>query len=757
MSFQLSMEAPKNFCDQQSLQSLQTIQAYGALLVIDRNDLTIVQVSNNVEKLLGFTLASLLNHKLSQFLSAAANKDFQTHLRQTVKCLTPITLQLQHLQHVIDCWARVYDHEVYQIIEIIPTDSGHKPMFLEASKELEFGFQQIDQGNDIHSVCQAIATLFKNVTSFDKVMVYQFDEKWCGSVVAEALEPNMESYLGLKFPASDVPKPVRDFYQQAKYRYIPSIHYEAVQLIPATNPITQQPLDLTHCQLRAVAPVHLEYLQNMGIQSSTSFSLLKDGQLWGLITCHHRKPKYLSPTTQISLNLLAEHAAARLTIVQTREQHLRKTKILTALTKLTHFMLQAHQQEKDFTQGLIKYKPDLLEMVAATGGIIHLQGRYQAIGNIPEPTAVYELINWLQHSVTEEVFVTDSLMQHFSAAKNVEHVACGLIALQIVPKTDNYILLFRPAITYTIKWAGNPNDTVKIDADSSGYHPRLSFKLWEETVKGKSLPWDTIEIETAAQLRLSIIDHMLRQFLQQQAYDLEQQVKIRTAALERSNEELEQFAYISSHQLKEPLRMVASFSQLLARRYQHALDSEGQEFIEFIVDGAIRMQELIDDVLTFSKIGKQTTDLAQVSIEQVLKLSLENLKLLFAENAVILTQDSLPVIKGDETLLTQLFSNLISNAIKFKKLDQPLVIHIGAKPQDREWLFSVRDNGIGIEPQYFQRIFKLFYRLHSISDYPGTGIGLAVCKKVVDYHGGRMWVESEPNMGSTFYFTIAID
>lgn len=233
----------------------------------------------------------------------------------------------------------------------------------------------------------------------------------------------------------------------------------------------------------------------------------------------------------------------------------------------------------------------------------------------------------------------------------------------------------------------------------------------------------------------------------------EQLMEKKTLELERSNAELQQFAYVASHDLQEPLRMVASYVQLLARRYKGKLDQDADEFIEFAVDGSKRMQQLINDLLTYARLDKNSNPSKVISSDDVIQRVMDNLKMNIEESGAIITADPLPYIMADPMQIEQLFLNLIGNAIKFRGDNTPR-IHISVSNTNDEYVFSVSDNGIGIAPEFFERIFIIFQRLHIKSEYPGTGIGLAICKKIVERNGGHIWIESEPGSGTTFFFTI---
>lgn len=260
-------------------------------------------------------------------------------------------------------------------------------------------------------------------------------------------------------------------------------------------------------------------------------------------------------------------------------------------------------------------------------------------------------------------------------------------------------------------------------------------------------------LESLKNVTNHMIDSVSREINERQR--AEKELKETLGELAHSNAELEQFAYVASHDLQEPLRMVSSYVQLLARRYKSKLDKDADEFIGFAVDGANRMQTLINDLLSYSRVGTKGKPFQTTDCNQVLSEALLNLSAATEESGAVITNDTLPSVMTDKTQMVQLIQNLVANAIKFRNKDRPR-IHVSSEQKNGIWVFSVSDNGIGIDSEYYERIFAIFQRLHGKTEYPGTGIGLAVCKRIVERHGGRMWVDSESGKGSKFYFTIPV-
>jgi signal transduction histidine kinase len=328
-------------------------------------------------------------------------------------------------------------------------------------------------------------------------------------------------------------------------------------------------------------------------------------------------------------------------------------------------------------------------------------------------------------------------------------------------KGDSYLRLLSPLVTQPscLKCHAYQGYTVGEIRGAMGVSLPMAPYLTEQRKRTEGLIWGHVTFLMLGLAGMGFITIKYRKRISENIRAEEElrrnrdQLEEQTVLLARSNADLEQFAYVASHDLQEPLRMVASFTQLLAKRYRGKLDTEADEFISFAVDGANRMHALINDLMTYSRVTRRGRAFSPVNCEQVLDEVIDNLKLVIDESGAEITRDALPTIMGDHPQVSQVFQNLIMNAIKFGGEQRPQ-IHISAESKGNEWVFSIRDNGIGIKSDYHERIFMIFQRLKDKEGTTGTGVGLAICKKIVERHGGRIWVESESGKGSTFYFSF---
>ncbi|MBF2008748.1 MAG: GAF domain-containing protein [Chlorogloeopsis fritschii C42_A2020_084] len=721
------------------------IQPYGVLLVLEEPELKILQFSSNTSSVFGISPEELLQKKLEDLLDPFQIERIKAGLlEESLDFVNPVKIWLRRKGDDYVVFDGVFhrNSDNLLILELEPAISQENIPFLSIYHLARASINRLEETGNTRDLCQIIVQEVRKVTGFDRVMLYKFDNDGHGSVLAEEKLENMESYLGLHYPESDIPKPARKLFSSNWIRIIPDTHSQPVAIFPAVNPLTQRPLDLTNSILRSPYSCHMEYLHNMGVGASLTISLIKEGKLWGLIACHHQTPKYVSYELRKACEFLGRVIFSELSAREETEDYDYRMQLTYVQSALVEYM----SQEENFIDGLVKHQPNLLDLTSAQGAAICFGGNYTLIGQTPSEEEVNLLVQWLKSTVDEEVFYTDSLPRLYPDAHNFKNVASGLLAIPISKR--NYVLWFRPEVIQTVNWGGDPNKAfeVKQSNGSTRLCPRKSFELWKETVRLTSLPWRYVEIKAALELRKAIVNIVLRQAdeLAQLAHDLE-----------LSNSELKKFAYVASHDLQEPLNQVANYVQLLEMRYNDFLDEDAKEFITFAVEGVSLMQTLIDDVLAYSKVDMQAVEFELTEVDTALERALANLRKRISETGAVITHDPLPTVMADATQLMQLFQNLIGNAIKFRS-DKAPEIHVGASRLEDEWLFSVKDNGIGIDPQFSDRIFIIFQRLHTRDEYAGTGMGLAICKKIIECHRGRIWVESQLGEGATFYFTIPV-
>ncbi len=721
------------------------IQPHGVLFVLEEPNLKILQTSTNTLKFFGITPEAIIEQTLDDIFDSFQIEQVKAGLlRDNLDFINPTKL-----------WARVNgdDYVIFDavfhrnsvghlILELEPATSQENIPFLSFYHLAKASINELQSNANLREFCQIIVKEVRQMTGFDRVMLYKFDEQNHGDVIAEDKLDSLEPYLGLRFPASDIPLPARRLFCSNSIRLIPDATAKPAQLFPPNNPIDENPLDLTLSILRSASGCHLEYLHNMAVGASLTISLIKDGKLWGLIACHHQTPKYVPYELRKACEFLGRVVFAEISAREETEDYDYRMKLASIQSQLVDSM----SLEDTFVEGLVNDSQNLLNLTSATGAAICIGDSCRLIGQTPKEDDIKYLVQWLKKNVNQEVFYTDSLPHIYADARNFKDVASGLLSVTVSQR--NYVLWFRPEVIQTVNWGGDPNHVYQAKSSEGTLQlsPRKSFELWKETVRLKSLSWKAVEIKAALELKKAITNIILRQAdeLAQLAQDLE-----------LSNAELKKFAYVASHDLQEPLNQVSNYVQLLEMRYAEALDEDASEFINFAVEGVSLMQTLIDDVLAYSKVDMRAVEFELTEAETALERAIANLRGRIHQTGATVTHDPLPTVMADSTQLMQLFLNLISNAIKFRS-EKPPEIQISSKRLEDAWLFSVQDNGIGIDPQYAERIFVIFQRLHTRDEYPGTGMGLAICKKILECHRGRIWVESELGQGSTFYFTIPV-
>jgi two-component system, chemotaxis family, sensor kinase Cph1 len=754
--------------DRDSIHIPGLIQPHGVLLVLQVPTLQIIQVSTNTQKVIGRQPEELLGKPLLNLFDAKQIELVQKCLIADFEIINPLSLSIKRSNKLICFDGIVHRLDKLIILELEPKNAKIKTNFFDFYHQVKGTITHIQKAPTLLEMCQVVVKEVRRITGFDRVMVYRFDPEGAGRVIAEDTDRETP-YLNLRYPSSDIPKQARQLYTLNWLRLIPDVNNQTVPLIPVNNPVTNQPLDQSLSVLRSVYPCHIEYLKNMGVTASMSISLIHDRQLWGLIACHHSSPKYIPYNIRTICEFIGQVMSVELANKEASEDTDYKMQLKSLQTKFVEALSQADY----LLDGMVKLTPQLLNLVDATGAVVCSGDQRIRVGETPSEEEVYALLNWIKPHFQHSLFETRSLSQDYPAAESFKAIASGVLALEISQVHHNYILWFRPEIIQTVNWAGNPNDQIGDDSDLQ-LSPRKSFDLWQETVKGCALPWKPCEIEAVVELRSLIVGIVLRQA---------DELALMNFELQRSNEELDSFAYIASHDLKEPLRGIHNYANFLMEDYVEVLNEDGIAKLQTLVRLTQRMEDLINSLLHFSRLGRSELARQTVNLDEFVQQVIATLNMARPHSEVeFRIPKKLPSIECDRTQINELFTNLISNAIKYNdksqkwveigyieqesgtnsqeleasKIQIPLKTHQKCDPKSK--IFYVRDNGIGISQEYLDKIFQIFRRLHGRDDFGGgTGAGLTIARKIVERHGGRIWVESIPTQGSTFYFTLSAE
>jgi PAS domain S-box-containing protein len=513
-----------------SVRVLTEIQSHGILLVLQEPDLTILQVSNNTIGIFEIAPSLVIGKPLEKFLDVFQVEQFRSALADRSFDRTNYTkVWVTRSKDKYRIFDAVFHRspDGYLILELEPTQKDeHIPFqsfyhLAKASIMQGRGVanSQLKANADLPAFGQVMVAEVRKLTGFDRVLLYKFAADGHGEVIAEDKVVEMDSYLDLHFPESDIPQPAREMFVSNRIRAISDVRDESVQLIPALNPLTEKLTDLSRSMLRSPDPCHAEYLQNMGASASLTISLIKDGRLWGIITCHHQTAKFVSYELRNACELLGQVIFDRISIIEDIPDYSYHSKLAhlrsMGIERMSQSATGSPESTASFVDALMGQSPNLLDLFDAGGAAICVGGRWTTIGETPPPAALDSLVRWLTENVRDDVFTTDSLpliANDLFGGEQFKDVASGMLAISLLP--DSSVFCFRPEVIQTVNWGGNPENAYREEVAADGnvrVSPRKSFQLWQEQVRLHSLPWQAVDIAAAVELRKSIVNIILRQ------------------------------------------------------------------------------------------------------------------------------------------------------------------------------------------------------------------------------------------------------
>lgn len=729
-------------CESEPIHIPGSVQPHGVLVAVDR-DGVVKFCSANSDGAFGQTPEMLLQKSLFD-IAPALQDQLLPLLEEDLTEPAPFSIaQGGRNWQVFTNWS---DELLLVELEQQP-DTGEKneELFDQTRRFVEL----IDRTRSLQDLCQKIAEETRSITGYDRVMIYKFDAEYNGRVYAESRTPGIEPYLDLHYPHTDIPAQARDLYMRNHMRMIADVDYGPVPLMTTTDSGYDN-IDLGDSVLRSVSPIHIQYLKNMGVKATLTISLIYEGKLWGLIACHHYTPKLLGYgqrkaaqmqgyflTSQIKVRLVAEEYEVHKLV----EAHLQQ-------------LLYMVPQDGDFG---LKFNgfTSLLSVANASGAVILHKGRLYEKGLVPPSDKTKALLNWLAEHVNTLQFSTSHLKDHYPDAEKICRQASGIVYHKLGDAKKDAIIWFREEMERTIHWAGDPRDAVR-KTKQNELTPRSSFAIYKQSIRFHSQEWLSPELYAAQRFASALLNQFHLEYLRSE----EAQQRLLNERLTKANQELSNINWITTHDLKEPLRKILVFSSKVLSVEDKQLSESIIGSIERIQESAFRMRTLVDDIVTYTMTeDRKATEAADLN--EIVKELAADFEQELRERNIMLTSDPLPVISAIPFQMRQLFANLIENSIKFSRRDvqsriafscskvqHPSSVYPLLDDSRQYYRIELEDNGLGFDQANAEKIFDIFYRSHARDVAEGTGIGLAICKRIVENHQGFIQAAGESGVGA---------
>lgn len=729
------LDAALQSCEREPIHIPGSIQPFGLLFAIRPSDRIILQVSENTDKILGIAPAPLLGTSIDDLLGAAQvdylidvarDGDLQP-MRSGV-----VTLNGRDFDSISHYSGPnlIIELEFRQAESALPDGTFNDEM-----RQFSIG---IRAPRTLTELFDFVTGCVRRITGFDRVKLYQFDEAWNGKVVSEARAEFMPSYLGLRFPASDIPPQARRLYMKSFIRQISDISYAPVPVIPPLNPQTDEPLDMSMCMLRSVSPIHVQYLANMGVKASMSISIFQNGRFWGLIACHHNSPHHVPYTVRLVSEIMGHIFSAHLSSMTEVADLAARERRKTTLERISTALLGNHE----LSELIGRQHLDIMDALSADGLTIWRRDRCDSFGRMPSKSAISALATWLDDHSPSSIFKSSAIDSTFEANAALPPDALaewkgGVMAAPITMGRGEYIIWRRDPQVEKVTWAGKPEKTVQETRAGHRLLPRSSFETWKEEVRNNAVDWSLDDIEMA---------HAIIGILAQNA----------RLHADRANAAKSEFLAHMSHELRTPLNAIIGIAAILERQ---SLNDKQKQLVSTLGISSDALLSIINNSLDLSKIEAgellletRATDLRRELNDVVTMLTPRALEKHVALRSHV--ADTVPdYFLSDRVRLRQVLTNLTGNAVKYTDAGQIMVMVDTETDATGDWLsVSVTDTGIGMSADQVARIFNPYAQADETITrrFGGTGLGLTITKKLIELMQGTIAVDSTAGLGSTF-------
>jgi len=702
------------------------IQNHGVLIACGIDDKKINYASNNTQGLFDINAADLLQQSIYTVIEEDVVADLFNRLKKSKLSYKETVLKKQKITIL------VHKTDEHYILEFEFNTITLNPF----TYQMRLGeiASEINNVSDISEKCDYVAAAFRENFGYDRVFILQFDPQWNSDVIAEQKQANLESWLGFRFP-----KPIgaEEEYQgliKKGFTINSDTASQTIDVLSSKN----HPLTMPHSVLQAAPSERTERLINFEVAANFVVAIMHDNLLWGLVVCHHQTPKYINYYQRLSGAFFTQILATNIQLLNTDD-------VLDQVQKnsfIRSHLIDQINLEKNVLKGLTDFEYTLNDLIDSEGAAVSLNGKIAMVGACPSKNEIIKLIEKIKQLTDNHLYHTNYLSSVYKEAEAYKDVASGVLCLVISSRNNDAILWFKPEVRRTINWVGSQEENAILNQNKqTPAVKQLPLSITEQL--GMSEHWENHEIAEGVSLHKSVQDIIIAN------YD---EVKKLNDQLKMAYEELESFSYSISHDLRAPLRGIDGFAHILKEDYYDSLDDFGKSSVDTIISSVTKMNMLIDDILEYSGLGRATIKHRRFPLDELVDEILPDLKTLYG-NVDVKIEKNLPDLVGDRKIVLLLVRNLLENAMKYSsKVDSPQVT-IGCTDENT---FFIKDNGIGFDMKHKDKIFGVFDRLVN-EEYLGSGIGLAIAKRIVTKHQGEIWAESKRNLGSTFYFRLAIN
>jgi light-regulated signal transduction histidine kinase (bacteriophytochrome) len=651
------------------------------------------------------------------------------------------------------------------IIELIPwesTEVENEEASCWYQHKIQRLMNRLSNASGVQEFTAELAENFRRVTEYDRVMIYRFDEDFNGQVIGESLRQGLEPFLGLHYPASDIPPQARALYLTNITRLLGDVNAEPVDILLDKEKVEH--LDLSNAWLRSVSRLHIEYLRNMGVGATLTVSIVIEGRLWGLIACHHYSSKYVHYSFLQTVAFLSRVISGELNRILQIEIARESNKI----QQIQDQLVQDMNETPRFMDALVAGTTNITHLLNADSAMVFFSSDVFSVGTTPDNKQVIALLDWVRQQMpeTETLYTNTHLSADYPPAADFQKIASGVIVLFLSYDRMDAVVWFRKEILQKVSWAGNPDKAMVLNSDGqiSRLQPRQSFEEWKEIKSGTSIPWSQAELNTAAHFRNPIVEMTLKQgvLLEKLNQELLQAKNEAVLANERKTEAISNM----SHEVRTPLNSIIGYTELLKYGKAGELTEEQQRYINYAADNARHLLSIINDILDIAKIEAGNFSLYKTELlpKVILEESIQLTTPLTTQMSVKIETEYTPQvndpINADPKRVKQILVNLLSNAVKYNRPEGVVTMryyHESHQGQPHA-VFDVSDTGIGMSQEQMGKLFSRFYRLENgaARKVDGTGLGLSITKQLVELHGGFLQVFSRPDEGSQFKVYLPI-